>query len=228
MFSFKSKEQQELERDPAKQVKQWTRNMRKEENRIDREIRALERAVEKVKREMKAAHKKGHMGALKTLAKEVVRTRGAIERMHVSKAQIHSVAMQLTNQMSMVKMAGAMGKSAEVMSMMGKLINAPAVGAAMRQMAMEMEKAGIIDEVMSEAMEELDGDEVEEEGEAEVDRIIAEITMGSVTGLADAPAGKAGPDRVAAGGAGGAEPAAAKEEEEDPELEAMQARLGAL
>lgn len=154
--------------------------------------------------------------------------------------------MQLTNQIAMVKMAGAMQKSSDVMKAMGKLINAPGVATTMRQMAMEMEKvrarpfaacfqgspthtrarqAGIIDEVMQEATEDLDDSDIEEESAAEVDRIIAEITMGSVAAMGDAPRAEEAKATAVAGGAGGAaaEPEASKEEEDD-----LAARLGAL
>lgn len=98
---------------------------------------------------------------------------------------------------------------------MGKLINAPAIAGNLRQMAAEMQKAGIISEMMDEAMEEAMPVE-EEEADAVVEGILFEVTAGamgaplptSVAAQPQAVAAPAAPVRaaVAAGAGGGPTP----------------------
>lgn len=52
-----------------------------------------------MKKSIKDAAKRGDTGTCKMLAKEVVRSRKAVNRMHTSKAQMNSVVMQMENQL---------------------------------------------------------------------------------------------------------------------------------
>ena len=89
---------------------------------------------------------------MKVLAKELVATRKAKERIMTAQAQLNSVSMQLSTNTAMQKVSGAMGRSAQVLQCMNKLINIPEISAAMRVMAQEMEKAGIIEEMVDDTM----------------------------------------------------------------------------
>ena len=53
----------------------------------------------KIKKSIKDAAKRGDTATAKLLAKEVVRSRRAVNRMHTSKAQMNSVVMQMENQL---------------------------------------------------------------------------------------------------------------------------------
>ena len=52
-----------------------------------------------MKQSIKQAAKRGDMSTAKLLAKEIVRSRKAVSRLHTSKAQMNSVVMQMQNQM---------------------------------------------------------------------------------------------------------------------------------
>ena len=52
-----------------------------------------------MKLSIKQAAKRGDMSTAKLLAKEIVRSRKAVARLHTSKAQMKSVVMQMQNQM---------------------------------------------------------------------------------------------------------------------------------
>eukprot|EP01027_Heterolobosea_sp_BB2_P004542 GEZU01006957.1.p1 GENE.GEZU01006957.1~~GEZU01006957.1.p1 ORF type:complete len:113 (+),score=42.19 GEZU01006957.1:142-480(+) len=75
---------------------------------------------------------------------------------------------------------GALGKSTEIMTMMNNLCKVPEVAATMRAMAMEMEKAGILEEMVDDAMESLDDDTMEEETEEAVSQILDEVIGGKL------------------------------------------------
>ena len=59
----------------------------------------IQREEGKVKKSIKDAAKRGDTSTCKMLAKEVVRSRKAVNRMHTSKAQMNSVVMQMENQL---------------------------------------------------------------------------------------------------------------------------------
>jgi len=160
------------------------------------------------------------------LVSQLVHARKGKERLLMSKANINSMEMQLSNQMATMRVAGAMEKSAEIMKTMNALVKDREVAATMRELAQEMAQANIIDELMDEAFEDMEPDGLEEESSLEVERILAEITGAQLAGV-DATPTKAPSVKVPAAAA--AEPAAAEEEEEDDEeMAAMQARIAAL
>lgn len=67
----------------------------------------IERQEIKVKQSIKAAAKRGDTSNAKTLAKEIVRSRKAVNRMHTHKAQMNSVVMQMENQLAQRKVSTA-------------------------------------------------------------------------------------------------------------------------
>jgi len=114
-FGFGAKKQ-----DPIDLAKQWKREIAKQERHMDRDIANVKRAEQRSVAECKALAKKGRMGAVKILAKEIANTRKTIERMYTAKAQLSSVSNSLQTSMSMMKIQGCMEKSAEVMSAMNR------------------------------------------------------------------------------------------------------------
>lgn len=59
----------------------------------------IQREEEKIKKSLKEAAKKGDRDVCNILAREVVRSRKAIARIHVSKTQINSVIMGINHQL---------------------------------------------------------------------------------------------------------------------------------
>jgi hypothetical protein len=60
---------------------------------------AIEREELKVKKSIKDAAKRGDNATAKMFAKEVVRSRRMVGRLHMTKAQMNSVSMQMQNQL---------------------------------------------------------------------------------------------------------------------------------
>ncbi len=123
--------------------------------------------------------------------------------------------------LAQMKIAGSMKASTEVMKSMASLMKIPELQKTMAEMSKEMMKAGIIDEMINDTMDSvLDEDgELDNIADAEVEKIILEITQGK---LKDLPAiNKDQP--MKSGGAS----ASADFEDEEPEEE-MTKRLEAL
>ncbi|OPJ70780.1 E3 ubiquitin-protein ligase RNF103 isoform B [Patagioenas fasciata monilis] len=121
---------------------------------------------------------------------------------------------------TVLRVAGSLQKSTEVMKAMQNLVKIPEIQATMRELSKEMMKAGIIEEMLEDTFEGLeDQEEMEEEAEMEIDKILFEITAGAL-GKAPSKVTDALPEPEPMGAA------AAVDEEED--IEAMQSRLATL
>ncbi|XP_010178300.1 PREDICTED: charged multivesicular body protein 3 [Mesitornis unicolor] len=201
-------------------VNEWSLKIRKEMRVIDRQIRDIQREEEKVKRSIKDAAKKGQKDVCVILAKELIRSRRAVSKLYASKAHMNSVLMGMKNQLAVLRVAGSLQKSTEVMKAMQNLVKIPEIQATMRELSKEMMKAGIIEEMLEDTFEGLeDQEEMEEEAEMEIDKILFEITAGAL-GKAPSKVTDALPEPEPMGAA------AAVDEEED--IEAMQSRLATL
>merc|ERR1712083_1167104 len=118
---------------------------------------------------------KQRLAAIKIMAKSIVQTDKQIARLYGTKAQMNSVVMQIKEQQATIKMAKSMKQSAQISSLMGKLVKLPELQGTMQKMQMEMQKNGLVQEMVDDAMDDVMGisdDEVDEE----VDKVIMEIT----------------------------------------------------
>merc|ERR1711993_171379 len=130
----------------------------------------------------KEASKKGDTASAKVLAKEVVHSRKAVSKIYTAKANLQSVEMQRKGQAAQVRVAGSLSKSADVMKAMQQLVKVPEIQKTMQEMSKEMMKAGIIEEMMDDTMEMLeDDDELEEDVQKEVDKVLNEIMSGKIS-----------------------------------------------
>ncbi|KAJ3219314.1 Charged multivesicular body protein 3 [Dinochytrium kinnereticum] len=162
----------------TQKVKKWRQSIRTQERELDKQLRGIESEEIKVKRNIKQAAKRNDVASAKLLAKEIVRSRKAKDRLHTSKAQLNSLVMQLQQQLAAAKMTGSLKKSTEVMKLVNGLVKLPEIHQTMQEMSMEMMKAGIISEMMDDAIESLDEEGLEEEADAEVDKVLGELTDG--------------------------------------------------
>ncbi|XP_022253812.1 charged multivesicular body protein 3-like [Limulus polyphemus] len=205
---------------PKDQVREWTSKIRKEGYQLDRQIRSIQREEEKVKRSLKDAAKKGDRDVCTILAKEVLRARKAVGRIHVTKAQLNSVMMSMNHQLATLRVSGSLQRSTEIMKSMQNLIKVPEVAKTMHDLSREMMKAGIIEEMLDDTMESMeDQDELEEDAQEEVDKILWELTAGEL-GKAPAAVSDTLPEHKETEGASALV--------EDEDVSEMQDRLEAL
>ncbi|CAG8805985.1 26457_t:CDS:2 [Gigaspora margarita] len=198
---------------PDEMVKKWQRDIRTQQRIIERQIREFGDVEKKTTNLLKQNAKKNDVKACKLFAKELVRTRRQIVRLHTSKAQLNSIQLQLQHQLATLKITGSLNKSVEVMKMVNGLTKLPEISKGMQELSVEMTKAGILDEMIEDTFESFEDSDIEEEAEEEVNKVLFELTDGLI-----GEAGEVG------------KPLELKveEEEEEPELNEMQARLQAL
>ena len=185
--------------DPKEKVQEWCKKIRKEGYNLDRQINSIKREENKAIRSLKESAKRGDKESSTLLAKEIINSRlvglwyiklkksifgfrKAVNKLYTAKANLNSVQLQLKNQLATLKVSGALAQSADVMKSMNALVKVPETQKAMMELSREMMKAGIIEEMMEDTLEGLtEGEEMEEAAQAEVDRIILELTTGKLT-----------------------------------------------
>uniref|UniRef100_H3DJ03 Charged multivesicular body protein 3 n=1 Tax=Tetraodon nigroviridis TaxID=99883 RepID=H3DJ03_TETNG len=158
-------------------------------------------------------------GSVKTSGLKAVRIQGPYE---LCRARDEESACKRVYFVAVVRVAGALQKSTDVMKAMQSLVKVPEIQATMRELSKEMMKAGIIEEMLEDTFESMeDGEEMEEAAEEEIDKILFELTAGAL-GKAPSKVTDALPEMEPQGAT------AASDEESEEDIEAMQSRLEAL
>ncbi|KAI3917137.1 hypothetical protein MKX01_003586 [Papaver californicum] len=161
---------------PQQQLRDWQRKLRQECRNIERQIRDVEREEKTVHKAIREAAKRNDMVSAKALAKEIVCSRKAVNRLHENKAQMNSISMHLGESVAIARTVGHLSKSTEVMKLVNNLMKAPEVAATMQEFSKEMTKAGVIEEMVNDALDDaLDSEDIEEETELEVEKVLTEI-----------------------------------------------------
>ncbi|KAJ2780410.1 Vacuolar protein-sorting-associated protein 24 [Coemansia interrupta] len=163
---------------PDELVRKWRSSVRTQERELDRQLRNITTEEAKVKRTIQQLAKKGDISSCRSLAKELVRSQKQKDRIITSKAQLNSILMELTRQVALIKVAGSLQKSTQVMKTVNQLMRIPQLQHTMMEMSKEMIRAGVIEEMTEEMFDDLEDDELEEEAEAEVENVLAQITDG--------------------------------------------------
>ncbi|KAI9001026.1 vacuolar sorting protein Vps24 [Trametes punicea] len=161
-------------------VRAWQSKLRAEQRVLDREMRQLDAATKKAQQTVKQLAKKGDVKSARIMAREVVRSHKQMDRLSVSKARLGSIGHQLQQQLAMVKVTGSLQKSTEIMKLSNALIKLPQISQAMREMSMEMTKAGIMEEMMDDTLQMAEDEDLEVEADAEVDKVLYELTEGKL------------------------------------------------
>ncbi|KAJ1804999.1 Vacuolar protein-sorting-associated protein 24 [Coemansia sp. RSA 2598] len=219
---------------PDELVRKWRSSVRSQERELDRQLRGISTEEAKVKRTIQQLAKKGDLGSCRSLAKELVRSQRQKTRIVTSKAQLNSILLELTRQVAMLKVAGSLQKSTQVMKSVNQLMRIPQLQHTMMEMSKEMVRAGVIEEMTEDMFESLEDDDLEEEAEAEVENVLAQITDG-VLGKAKSVGTETKPAAVSQRQQQQqqqqpvhADAAGESEAESDLDLEDMRARLSAL
>ncbi|THV08494.1 vacuolar sorting protein VPS24 [Dendrothele bispora CBS 962.96] len=161
-------------------VRAWQSKLRSEQRHLDREMKQLDVATNKARQTVKQLATKGDVKSARILAKEVVRSEKQKDRMSVSKARIGSIDNQLRQQLAMAKVTGSLQKSTEIMKLSNSLIKLPQISQTMREMSMEMTKAGIMEEMLEDTLDMEDDEELEEEADEEVNKVLFQLTDGKL------------------------------------------------
>ncbi|KAK4834914.1 hypothetical protein QYF36_002428 [Acer negundo] len=211
---------------PQQQLRDWQRKLRQECRNVERQIRDIQREEKSVQKAIKDAAKRNDMVSAKALAKEVLMSRKAVNRLYENKAQLNSISMHLGESVAISRTVGHLSKSAEVMKLVNDLMKAPKMAATMQEFSKEMTKAGVIEEMVNDSLDTaLDSDDIEEEIEEEVDRVLTELAGETAAQLPEAARKERARVHAQKASTSHEEEALAEGEDDDEELEALRARL---
>ena len=110
------------QKSPADRVKEYNRSIKRSVRELDRERQTLERQEKKLMSDIKKAAKDGQMGPAKIMAKDLVRTRAYIKKMHKMKSHMEAVSLRLQTMSSTQQMAQCMKGVTKAMGMMNKKV----------------------------------------------------------------------------------------------------------
>ncbi|KAI0901013.1 hypothetical protein F4806DRAFT_178047 [Annulohypoxylon nitens] len=219
--------------DPNAQMRKCNALIRSNIRKLDRDISQVKQVETKTKNLIIAADRRAQRNPTQArqaqreardFAKELIRARRTSSRLVTSKAQLSSVQMQVNEAFAVRKIEGSIRASVGVMKDVNTLIKLPQLAGTMRELSVELMKAGVIEEMVGENLP-VDDDMLEddlEEAEGEVDKVLGEILKGKME--------KAGPTPVPLPEQPQEQPVALDEEEEDQEamMDQMRNRLEAL
>lgn len=202
--------------------------------KLDRDIAQVKQVETKTKNLIVAADRRAQkdpsrskqaQNEVRDFARELIRARKTSARLVTSKAQLNSVQMQVNEAFAVRKIEGSIRASVGIMKDVNTLIRLPELAGTMRELSVELMKAGVIEEMVEDTLPQddvLEGED--EEAEGEVDKVLGEILKGKMEKTGTMPA--APPQRVEEPQA----PVAEEEEEEDMEasMDQMRNRLEAL
>nr|ACU20533.1 unknown [Glycine max] len=164
------------------------------------------------------------MGPAKALAKELVRSRQTVNRLYENKAQMNSISMHLGESVAIARTVGHLSKSAEVMKLVNNLMKAPEMAVTMQEFSKEMTKAGVIEEIVNDAVDSaLDSEDIEDEKEEEVDKVLTAIAGEAAAQLPEAVRKER--VKLPAQSVGAEEDAIAEGVDDEEEMEEIRARL---
>jgi len=158
--------------DPKEQAKSWRLKIKGEMRQLERQITKMSQDEQKILKEIKKAAKDGQMGGAKTLAKAVAFSRKGKERLLIAKSNLNTIEMKIAEQYAMMRVGASFEKSAEIMKLMNQAVRHEAVRDTMQELAKEMQKAELFDEMVDEAFADMDSEDVEAESEGQVAQVL--------------------------------------------------------
>ncbi|KAF8034047.1 hypothetical protein BT93_C0356 [Corymbia citriodora subsp. variegata] len=173
---------------PAELLRENKRMLDKSIREIDRERQGLQSQEKKLIVEIKKNAKQGQMGAVRLMAKDLIRTRHQIDKFYKLKSQLQGVSLRIQTMKSTLAMGEAMKGVTKAMGQMNRQMNLPSLQKIMQEFERQNERMEMTSEVMGDAIDDaLEGDEEEEETEDLVNQVLDEIGIDVNQELVNAP-----------------------------------------
>jgi charged multivesicular body protein 3 len=163
--------------DPQEQKRKCNSLIRQNQRELDKQLSNLNQMESKTKNMIKQSAKRNDVKSARVLAKEVYGIKRQRGRLHKSKAQLNSISLQVNEAFAIQKLEGSMKTSTGLMKEVNSLVRLPELMGTMNALGRELMKSGIIDEMVTDTLDNLDEAELldDEEAEAEIDKILSDI-----------------------------------------------------
>eukprot|EP00930_Biecheleria_cincta_P099793 TRINITY_DN91409_c0_g1_i1.p1 TRINITY_DN91409_c0_g1~~TRINITY_DN91409_c0_g1_i1.p1 ORF type:complete len:286 (+),score=84.11 TRINITY_DN91409_c0_g1_i1:50-907(+) len=163
-------------------AKEWQYELAREAKHLDKEIVKLQKNEQKLQAKIREQAEKGNVDSVQMLARTVVQSRRAVQRLEKTKMSMEAVKLQLTTSMASVGTANSIKLSAEIMKKMNGIARIPEVSQNMEEMRKQMAMCADAEDSIEDALR-LPGEE--SEADTEVQRILEEMALDQMGPLAN-------------------------------------------
>ncbi|KAI5060878.1 hypothetical protein GOP47_0023383 [Adiantum capillus-veneris] len=182
---------------PAELLRENKRMLDKSIREIERERQSLQAQEKKLIVEIKKTAKQNQMGAVRVMAKDLIRTRHEITKFYALKSQLQGVSLRIQTLKSTQSMAEAMKGVTKAMRQMNRQMSLLAIQRIMQEFERQNERMEMTTEMMGDAIDDaMEGDEEEEETEELVNQVLDEIGIDLDSQLVSAPMASSEPARA--------------------------------
>eukprot|EP00298_Acanthocystis_sp_HF-20_P004512 c14838_g1_i1.p1 GENE.c14838_g1_i1~~c14838_g1_i1.p1 ORF type:complete len:203 (-),score=84.04 c14838_g1_i1:23-631(-) len=173
------------------EAKNASRAIKKDQREIEREIASLQRDEKKLINEIKVAAKRpGGDAIVKTMAKELIRNRNTQTKLHQMSGKMGAVSAQVTTMASTAAISQTIQNSTKVMSKMNAAVDVKQMSKNMQEFGKQNEIMGMKEELMEDAMDMLDDEDLEIEQDEVLGSIMDEIGLELSGKMVSAPTTK--------------------------------------
>mmetsp|Transcript_29678 Transcript_29678/g.30082 ORF Transcript_29678/g.30082 Transcript_29678/m.30082 type:complete len:209 (+) Transcript_29678:99-725(+) len=180
---------QAFSKKPLKEViRENQRMIKKAIRELERETTTLQNQEKKLQTDIKKLAGQGQMGAVRIMAKDLVRTRQYVKRFIEMKSHLSAVSLKMQTIRSQEAMTQAMKGVTKAMVAINKQVSVPALQKMMTEFMKESERSEMTQEMVGEAMDsafEEDGMAAEED--AVVDQVLAELGIQQADAAPEVP-----------------------------------------
>ena len=161
---------------PEQMMREQDRELRRVNRGLERDRGKMNADEKKLELEIKKAAKAGNKQACAILAKQLVQMRKQKNRSYTASSQITSVGMHTKAMHTNMKMANAMGKTAKTMSKVNKQMDPQKMAQTMAQFERENAKMEMSEEMINDTMDSvLAGSDDEAEQDSVINQVLGEI-----------------------------------------------------
>ncbi len=161
-----------LDQMSPEEIKEFQTSMRKEirdaVREVDRNIFQSDRYIMEEKRDFEKKIKEGaDRNTLKIYAQNVMKAQGNKDKQLIQKTKVQQVEFAMNEMMMNAKIAKTLGVATKMMAKVNGLANIPEIQKNVQNMQMQMEKMGIVGEMVDDAMDAVNDDEVDLDDKAQ-------------------------------------------------------------
>ena len=168
-------------KEAAKGVKKEVRSSQRE---LDRELRDIDRREAQLIADIKKQARDGRETTVRVLARNLVQLRSSRERLLRARGHVGSMATQASSLAASVTVADTMANTSKVMNKLNASVQKSAMSVAAFQK--EAERMNMTEEAMGDMLSDAFDDD-EDEADAVVDQVLAEVGLNTTKDLHDAP-----------------------------------------
>ena len=163
MFGFGKKSKKEtkktLDTMNSDEIKDFQKGLKTEirtsVREIDRQIFNADRLIKDAKRDLEKKIKEGaDRNVLRIYAKNLISAQKTKDKHMIQKTKIQSVEYSINQLLMNIKMKNVMGSATNIMKEVNSLANIPEISQNIANMQMQLEKHGLINEMIEDAMDE--------------------------------------------------------------------------